>query len=170
MSDLLVQFQHHHLLSDLPRQRWTTAGKRDHLPSICEDASLSLLVRQGGHQWDGKRGAGGESNLSDWFCQDQECASRPSTKPYPIEPQPSDHHRGEMGGWGNGQAWPMIDGRWRSSLVAWWETTSPELDRVSVMAGGQPVAFPSISSSFIEFTPESWCFASQGQGRWWCVG
>ena len=28
MSDFLVQFQHQHLLSDLPRQRWTTVGKQ----------------------------------------------------------------------------------------------------------------------------------------------
>ena len=26
-----------------------------------------MVVRQGGHHWDGKRGAGGEPNLSNWF-------------------------------------------------------------------------------------------------------
>ena len=90
MSAFLVQFQHQHLLSDLPRQRWTTGGKRDHLPSNCKDASLILVVRQGGHQWDGKRGAGGESNLSDWFCATknvQQAFHQPSLTPSRLNPQ-----------------------------------------------------------------------------------
>ena len=40
----------------------------------------------------------------------------------------------------------MIDGRWRTASQVG-ETTSPELDRVSVMAGGQPVAFASLPPS-----------------------
>ena len=162
----MTQFLHHHLLSVLPEPLQCVMGPfAFQLQGRVLHSAFTLVVRQGGHQRDG----------SGALVAIQTCPTGSPQRPRMLSSglpslNPSYHHRGEMGGWGNGQACPMIDGRWRSSMVAWWETTSPELDRVSVMAGGQPVAFPSISSSFIEFTPESWCFASQGQGRWCCVG
>lgn len=36
---------------------------------------------------------------------------------FPHRPNPQIIYRGEMGGWGKGQAWRMIDGRWLASQV-----------------------------------------------------
>lgn len=117
---------------------WTIARKRDHFPPISKDESFIMHLLW----WSDRvvttgmaRGALVASGTcpETGFARPRMCQQ--AQQAFPHRPNPRIVYRGEMVGWGRGQAWRMIDGRWLRSPSCE-TTTSPELDRVSVMAGG----------------------------------